>query len=199
MILQPNEQPNASRFWWQWFLVGGGAGMFAGLVLRLLIIPFILWILSFYGKILLLTIRSVFVSIGVFIVLGGVYSLGQGVAQYVSLNAYIPRMRRSLRANFIGTVVGVIVTGILFVVLLLAGLGTFLEQLGLSSAFSLILQAFIVGGFGGIAQAIVARWILGQDTEAGYFRWIVPLALLGHVSGGLVGIVALLLTSPFFA
>jgi hypothetical protein len=199
MMLQPNEQPNASHFWWQWFLVGGGAGAFAGLGFRLLIIPFMLWILSFHSGIMLFTIGSVFISIGVFLVLGGVYSLGQSVAQYVSLNSYIPHRRRSLRANFLGTVVGVIVTGILLAVLLLTGFGTFLEQLGLSPALSLILQAFIVGGFGGIAQAIVARSILGQNTEAGYFRWIVPLALLGHVNGGLVGIVAALFISPFWA
>ena len=192
-------QPNGFQFWRRWFLIGLLAGMFAGLIL-MVGIPIFLYLRqstilidsSRFALYLLLTVLTL-------MALGGIYGLGQGLAQYLSLNRYIPRMGRSLRANFIGTIVGVVVTGSLLIVLLVAGFGGFLESLGLSFALSLIVQVFIVGGFGGIAQAIVQRSILGQASEASYLRWIVPLALLGHVSGGLVGIVASLLISPFFA
>jgi hypothetical protein len=192
-------QTNGSQFWQRWFLVGLLAGGFAGLIFFVGISFALIFLqrgtaIGFPESIFYLLLPIVGLMI-----LGGIYGIGQGLAQYFALNSHIPKMKRSLRANFLGTVVGVVVTGILLAVLLLAGFGTFLEQLGLSSALSLIVQAFIVGGFGGIAQAIVARSILGQNTEAGYFRWIVPLALLGHVSGGLVGIVAALLISPLLA
>ncbi|PSB06523.1 hypothetical protein C7B76_29485 [filamentous cyanobacterium CCP2] len=192
-------QPNGFQFWRRWFLMGLLSGMLAGLIL-MVGIPIVLYLRQSSFAIassklvlyLLLTVLSL-------MALGGLYGLGQGLAQYFSLNPYIPRMGRSLRANFIGTAVGVVVTGSLLIVLLVSGFGSFLESLGLSFGLRLIIQVFIVGGFGGIAQAIVARSILGQTTDAGYFRWIVPLALLGHVSGGLVGIVASLFISPLFA
>jgi hypothetical protein len=187
------------RFWQRWFLIGLLAGALAGLIL-FVVLPILLLLLTMLqGAVNIGFESSLLLSIVLLMGLGGIYGMGQGVAQYFSLNPHIPRMGRSLRANFIGTGVGVVVTGVLLLGLVIAGFGDFLQSLGVSFALSLIIQVFIVGGFGGIAQAIVERSILGQTTEAGYVRWIVPLALLGHVSGGLVGVVASLLISPFFA
>jgi len=130
-------------------------------------------------------------------ILGGVYGIGQGTAQFLSLRSYIPPMRRSLRTNFIGTAVGSAVTGILLVVLLAIGFVELLIVSGFSPTLIWILGAFIVGGFGGIAQAIVERALLGTAVRGSYFRWIAPLALLGHVSGAIAGFVTALFLQDF--
>ncbi|WP_416674913.1 hypothetical protein [Egbenema bharatensis] len=186
-----------SRFWQRWFFAGLLAGMFAGLILFVILPILILATVQGGVGIGFESLFYLLLPILILMVLGGIYGIGQGAAHYFSLNPHIPRMGRSLRANFIGTLVGVVVTGVLLLGLIMAGFGDFLQSLGLSFGLSLIIQVFIVGGFGGIAQAIAERSILGSTTEAGYFRWIVPLALLGHVSGGLVGIVGSLIVSPF--
>lgn len=129
--------------------------------------------------------------------LGGVYGIGQGMAQFFSLRSYIPPLRRSLRTNFIGTAVGSAVTGVLLVALLAIGFAELLMASGFSSTSTWILGAFIVGGFGGIAQAIVERFLLRTAVHGSYFRWIAPLALLGHVSGAIAGIVTALFLQDF--
>lgn len=128
---------------------------------------------------------------------GGVYGIGQGIAQFLSLRSYIPQVRKSLRTNFIGTAVGSAVTGVLLVALLAIGFAELLMASGFSSTSTWILGAFIVGGFGGIAQAIAERFLLRTAVRGSYFRWIAPLALLGHVSGGLAGVVTALFLQDF--
>lgn len=183
------NQPYESKFWWRLLWVGGLAGAMAG-VIATSIIPVLftgtanLWLAG---------------NIPIMIIMGGVYGIGQGIAQFLSLREQIPRSRRSLRTNFISTAVGSAVTGGLLVALLAIGFATLLNSLGFSSALVLILAAFIVGGFGGIAQAIVERFLLRTAVHSSYLRWIVPLALLGHISGALAGIAATPFVLSLFA
>ena len=173
------SQNYSSQFWLRWLVVGALAGALAGAIVTLLLL-----VLS--QSIDVTTLSSKLIPS--MAIMGGVYGIGQGIAQFLSLRAQIPQRRYSLRTNFIGTAVGSIITGVLLVGLLAIGFADLLNSLGFSSALVLIVAVFIVGGFGGIAQAIVERFLLRTTVQGSYFRWIAPLALLGHVSGGLAGI-----------
>jgi hypothetical protein len=126
-----------------------------------------------------------------FLVLGGVYGFCQSLVPWLVLREQTPKLRRSLQAHFVATLIGTIVVGALLVWLMAAGLASFFSSLGLSRWQILVLLVFIVGGFGGIAQAIVQRFLLNGTTPASYLQWIAPLALLGHISGGIVGLIAM--------
>lgn len=184
-----SNQPYESKFWWRLWVTGALAGAMAGVMATSIML------VLFAG-----TATSLWAgSIPIMITMGGVYGIGQGVAQFLALREQIPRSQRSLRTNFISTAVGSAVTGVLLVALLAVGFASLLNSLGFSSALILILAAFIVGGFGGIAQAIVERFLLRTAVHSSYLRWIAPLALLGHISGALAGIAATPFLLPLFA
>lgn len=128
-----------------------------------------------------------------FIMPGGLYGLCQSFVCWLTLQEQTPRLRRSLQAHFVATLVGTIVLGVLLFGLIVIGLAGFLRNLGLLDWQILVLCVLIAGGVGGIAQAIVQRFLLNTTTQGGYWQWIVPLGLLGHVSGGIVGLIAVLL------
>lgn len=125
-----------------------------------------------------------------FIVPSGLYGLCQSLVSWLVLREQTPRLRRSLQAHFVATLIGTIVVGALLFWLMAIGLANFLSGLGLPAWQILVLSIFIVGGFGGIAQAIVQRFLLNTTTQGNCWQWIAPLALLGHVSGGIVGLIA---------
>lgn len=173
--MSSNQQE--SKFWGRLLLTGALAGALGGAIVTLT--------MSLWASVTFLPSSSIILTMTI---LGAVYGVGQGAAQFLSLRQQIPRIRQSLRTNFISTAVGSTVTGVLLVALLAIGFAELLNSLGYSSALIVVLSAFIVGGFGGIAQAIVERSLLKSAAQGSYWRWIAPLALLGHVSGALAGL-----------
>lgn len=184
-----NFRQNESRFWWQLLLLGAVAGALGGAIGIA-----ILRVLAAEANSLLQ-----WGMIPIAAIMGTVYGISQGLAQFLSLRQQIPPIRKSLRTNFISTAVGSTITGVLLGGLLAIGFANLLNSLGFSSTIILILATFIVGGFGGIAQAIVERFLLRAAVNSSYFRWIAPLALLGHVSGALAALVAAPFLQNLFA
>jgi hypothetical protein len=177
---------NELRFWQRWLLTGALAGVLAGIILILSLI-----IVSLIKRESSEIIHSNSAGAWILTALsGGVYGLGQGLAQRLFLAGKTPKLQRSLQINFITTILGTVVTGILAVLLLLNGFQTILTALKANVPLIFAAAVFIVGGFGGIAQGILQRFMFRTATEAGYVRWVLPLALCGHVNGAVMGFIA---------